>query len=64
MVLPPSSVGKMTLRLYGALSYSQNRVRDLRRALMVETRGGVKQPSRKSCVRVKKLKKCAKLETS
>ena len=31
--------------------------------IMVETREGVKQPSRKSCVRVKKLKKCAKLET-
>ncbi len=29
--------------------------------IMVETREGVKQPSRKSCVRVKKLKK---LETS
>ena len=32
-VLPPSSVGEMTLRLYGALSYSQNSARDLRRAL-------------------------------
>ena len=28
-VLPPSSVGEMTLRLYGALSYSQNSARDL-----------------------------------
>ena len=32
-VLPPSSVGEMTLRLYGALSYSQNSACDLRRAL-------------------------------
>ena len=32
-VLPPSSVGKMTLRLYGALNYSPNSVRDLRFAL-------------------------------
>ena len=32
-VLPPSSVGEMTLRLYGALSYSQSSVRDLRFAL-------------------------------
>ena len=32
-VLPPSSVGKMTLRLYSALSYSQNSARDLRCAL-------------------------------
>ena len=32
-VLPPSSVGEMTLRLYGALSYSQNSARDLRCAL-------------------------------
>ena len=32
-VLPSSSVGKMTLRLYGALSYSQNSARDLRCAL-------------------------------
>ena len=32
--------------------------------IMVETREGVKQPSRKSSVRGKKLKKCAKLETS
>ena len=32
--------------------------------IMVETREGVKQPSRKTCVRVKKVKKCAKLETS
>ena len=29
-VLPPLSVGEMTLRLYGALNYSQNSVRDLR----------------------------------
>ena len=29
-VLPPSSVGEMTLRFYGALSYSQNSARDLR----------------------------------
>ena len=32
-VLPPSSVGEMTLRLYSALSYSQNSACDLRRAL-------------------------------
>ena len=32
-VLPPSSVSKMTLRLYGALNYSPNSVRDLRFAL-------------------------------
>ena len=32
-VLPPSSVGEMTLRLYGALNYSQNSIRDLRFAL-------------------------------
>ena len=31
---------------------------------MIETREGVKQPSRQTCVRVKKVKKCAKLETS
>ena len=29
-VLPPLSVGEMTLRPYGALNYSQNSVRDLR----------------------------------
>ena len=29
-VLPPLSVGEMTLRLYGALNYSQNSARDLR----------------------------------
>ena len=33
MVLPLSSVGEMTLKLYGALSYSQNSARDLRFAL-------------------------------
>ena len=32
-VLPPSSVAEMTLRLYGALNYSQNSARDLRCAL-------------------------------
>ena len=32
-VLPPLSVGEMTLRLYGALNYSQNSAHDLRRAL-------------------------------
>ena len=32
-VLPPSSVGEMTLRLYGALSYSQDSARDPRCAL-------------------------------
>ena len=32
-VLPPSSVGEMTLRLYSALSYSQNSACDLPRAL-------------------------------
>ena len=31
--LPPLSVGEMTLRLYGVLSYSQNSARDLRCAL-------------------------------
>ena len=29
-VLPPSSVGEVTLRLYGTLSYSHNSARDLR----------------------------------
>ncbi len=33
MVLPPLSVGEMTLRLYAALNYSQNSAHDLRRAL-------------------------------
>ena len=33
MVLPPSSVGEMALRLYSALSYSQNSACDLPRAL-------------------------------
>ena len=33
LVLPPLSVGKMTLRLYAALDYSQNSAHDLRRAL-------------------------------
>ena len=32
-VPPPLSVGEMTLKLYTALNYSQNRVHDLRRAL-------------------------------
>ena len=32
-VLPPLSVGEMTLRLYGALNYSQNSARDLRCAV-------------------------------
>ena len=32
-VLPPLSVGEMTLRLYAALNYSQNSAHDLRRAL-------------------------------
>ena len=32
-VLPPLSVGEMTLKLYAALNYSQNSARDLRRAL-------------------------------
>ena len=32
-VLPPLSVGEMTLRRYAALNYSQNSARDLRRAL-------------------------------
>ena len=32
-VLPPLSVGEMTLRLYAALNYSPNRAHDLRRAL-------------------------------
>ena len=32
-VLPLLSVGEMTLRLYGALNYSQNSARDLRFAL-------------------------------
>ena len=29
LVLPPLSIGQMTLRLYGALDYSQNSARDL-----------------------------------
>ena len=33
LVLPPLSVGEMTLRLYAALNYSQNSAHDLRRAL-------------------------------
>ena len=33
VVLPPSSVGEMTLRRYSALNYSQNCARDLRCAL-------------------------------
>ena len=33
VVLPPLSVGEMTLRLYAALNYSQNSARDFRRAL-------------------------------
>ncbi len=33
VVLPPLSVGEMTLRLYAALNYSQNSALDLRRAL-------------------------------
>ena len=33
LVLPPSSVAEMTLRLYGALNYSPNSARDLRCAL-------------------------------
>ena len=37
-VLPPLSVGKMTLRLYGAINYSQNSVRDLRCAQMERKR--------------------------
>ena len=32
-VLPPLSVGEMTLRLYGALNYRPNRAHDLRYAL-------------------------------
>ena len=32
-LLPQLSVGEMTLRLYGALDYSRNSVRDLRFAL-------------------------------
>ncbi len=32
-VLPPLSVGEMTLRFYGALSYRQNSARHLRCAL-------------------------------
>ena len=32
-VLPPSSVGEMTLRLYAALNYSQNSAHDLRRTV-------------------------------
>ena len=32
-MLPPLSVGEMTLRLYAALNYSQNSARDLCRAL-------------------------------
>ncbi len=33
LVLPPLSVGEMTLRLYGALNYSQNSARGLRCAI-------------------------------
>ena len=33
LVLPPLSVGEMTLRLYAALNYSQNSAHDLRRVL-------------------------------
>ena len=33
VVFPPLSVGKMTLRLYGALNYSPNSAHDLRYAL-------------------------------
>ena len=33
-MLPPLSVGEMTLRLYAALNYSHNSARDLRRALL------------------------------
>ena len=33
LVLPPSSVGKMTLRRYSALSYSHNSASDIRCAL-------------------------------
>ena len=33
LVLPPLNMGEMTLRLYGALNYSRNSVRDLRCAL-------------------------------
>ena len=33
LVLPPLSVGEMTLRLYAALNYSQNRAHDLRRTV-------------------------------
>ena len=33
VVLPPLSVGEMTLRHYTALNYSQNSAHDLRRAL-------------------------------
>ena len=32
-VLPPLSVGEMTLRRYAALNHSQNSAHDLRRAL-------------------------------
>ena len=32
-VLPPLSVGEITLTLYATLNYSQNSARDLRRAL-------------------------------
>ena len=32
-VLPPLSVGEMTLRLYAALNYSQNSAHDLRRTV-------------------------------
>ena len=33
LVLPPLSVGEMTLRLYAALNYSQNSAHDLRRTV-------------------------------
>ena len=33
-VLPPLSVGEITLRLYAALNYSQNSAHDLRRTII------------------------------
>ena len=47
-VLPPSSVGEMTLRLYSALSYSQNSACDLRRAL----NGALSASFAKGCVHI------------
>ena len=48
LVLPPLSVGEMTLRLYGALNYSQNSARDLRCAV----NGALSASFVKECVHI------------